>query len=205
MIPKTAINFDQIANDPDSSNLGTCKGLFILVGSHHAGQGHKERFVACSPLAFVPNSAGNMPWIVWLISLQRPPPRLLPPRPPTRRPRPPLWRPPPRLPPRARPPLEVLWRRPRLPRRPFCKAHTARARARSALPSVSTSTKKGCCAFLNSFRPKTLQLTRKPKYPRQSSARVSKLDNHNVVRHPLTTGWLFISISICRKLCSCLL
>jgi len=36
-------------------------------------------------------------------------------------------------------------------------------------------------------KPKTLRTVRKPKYPRRSSARVSKLDKHSIVRHPYTS------------------
>merc|ERR1712039_183501 len=37
------------------------------------------------------------------------------------------------------------------------------------------------------YRPKTLQLERKPKYPRKSLARTNKMDQYRVIRHPLTS------------------
>jgi large subunit ribosomal protein L23Ae len=36
-------------------------------------------------------------------------------------------------------------------------------------------------------RPETLQLGRKPAYPRRSLARKPKLDDHQVIKYPLTT------------------
>lgn len=36
--------------------------------------------------------------------------------------------------------------------------------------------------------PKTLRLTRDPKYPRRSAPKASQLDQYTVIVHPLTTG-----------------
>eukprot|EP01137_Pigoraptor_chileana_P017331 Opistho-2@75259 len=36
-------------------------------------------------------------------------------------------------------------------------------------------------------RPKTLRLTRQPRYPRRSAPRPNKLDQFTIVKHPLTT------------------
>ena len=36
-------------------------------------------------------------------------------------------------------------------------------------------------------RPKTLQLSRSPKYPRKSVPHVARLDEHKVIIHPLNT------------------
>eukprot|EP01101_Sappina_pedata_P007564 TRINITY_DN4034_c0_g1_i1.p2 TRINITY_DN4034_c0_g1~~TRINITY_DN4034_c0_g1_i1.p2 ORF type:complete len:235 (-),score=148.64 TRINITY_DN4034_c0_g1_i1:135-839(-) len=36
-------------------------------------------------------------------------------------------------------------------------------------------------------RPKTLRLTRQPKYPRRSAPRRTKLDKYRILKHPLTT------------------
>ena len=43
------------------------------------------------------------------------------------------------------------------------------------------------CFLTSSFRPKTLRLPRKPKYPRRSAPRTDKLDRFTIIKHPLTT------------------
>merc|ERR1712000_436391 len=37
------------------------------------------------------------------------------------------------------------------------------------------------------YRPKTLKLNRKPKFPRKSVNRENKMDQYRVIKHPLTT------------------
>ena len=37
------------------------------------------------------------------------------------------------------------------------------------------------------YRPKTLSLPRKPKYPRISAPRANKLDKYAIIKHPMTT------------------
>jgi hypothetical protein len=44
--------------------------------------------------------------------------------------------------------------------------------------------------FLWSLSPKTLELPRKPKYPRRSTLRNRGLDKHSIIVSPLTTGAL---------------
>ena len=47
--------------------------------------------------------------------------------------------------------------------------------------------KKKVRTSVHFYRPKTLKLPRKPKYPRKSVPRRHKLDAYTIVKHPLTT------------------
>jgi large subunit ribosomal protein L23Ae len=52
--------------------------------------------------------------------------------------------------------------------------------------SFQTKTRK-IRTSVHFYLPKTLRLSRKPKYPRHSTVRASKLDQYRILRHPLTT------------------
>merc|ERR1719377_5048 len=52
---------------------------------------------------------------------------------------------------------------------------------------VHTSQKKKVRTNVHFYRPKTLKLNRKPKFPRKSVNRENKMDQYRVIKHPLTT------------------
>ncbi|ROT38828.1 60S ribosomal protein L23a [Sodiomyces alkalinus F11] len=63
----------------------------------------------------------------------------------------------------------------------------ANAAAKAALKG-SHSEKKTKVRYTTSFhRPKTLQLSRAPKYPRKSVPHEPRLDEHKIIVHPLNT------------------
>ncbi|TPX10799.1 uncharacterized protein E0L32_008188 [Thyridium curvatum] len=63
----------------------------------------------------------------------------------------------------------------------------ANAAAKAALKGTH-SHKKVKARFTTSFhRPKTLQLSRAPKYPRKSIPHEPRLDEHKIIVHPLNT------------------
>ncbi|KAI6359870.1 60S ribosomal protein L23A [Pyricularia grisea] len=63
----------------------------------------------------------------------------------------------------------------------------AQAASKAALKGVHAH-KKVKARYTTSFhRPKTLQLSRAPKYPRKSVPHLPRLDEHKVIVHPLNT------------------
>merc|ERR1712014_272296 len=52
---------------------------------------------------------------------------------------------------------------------------------------VNTKKTKKTRSNVHFYRPKTLELNRRPKYPRKSLARTNKMDQYRVIRHPLTS------------------
>eukprot|EP01024_Parvocaulis_polyphysoides_P039283 TRINITY_DN35470_c0_g1_i1.p1 TRINITY_DN35470_c0_g1~~TRINITY_DN35470_c0_g1_i1.p1 ORF type:complete len:162 (-),score=13.06 TRINITY_DN35470_c0_g1_i1:90-575(-) len=52
---------------------------------------------------------------------------------------------------------------------------------------VNTKQKKKVRTNVHFFRPKTLKLDRKPKFPRRSIAGENKMDQYRIIRHPLTS------------------
>ncbi|XP_071945123.1 large ribosomal subunit protein uL23-like [Antedon mediterranea] len=71
----------------------------------------------------------------------------------------------------------------------------ARAKAKSDALKAKKSVMKGGVPFrqkkvhtkVTFRRPKTLSLTRNPKYPRRTVARRNKLDDYSIIKFPLTT------------------
>jgi large subunit ribosomal protein L23Ae len=70
-------------------------------------------------------------------------------------------------------------------------AKAAKAKAAGAQKAVQQGSagknKKAIRTSVVFHKPKTEIRAREPKYPRRSSARVSKLDSHSIIVHPLTT------------------
>lgn len=64
------------------------------------------------------------------------------------------------------------------------KAEKAAKLAKSGLKIVKGKKVRTSVTFT---RPETLALPRDPKYPRRALARKSKLDDHQVIKYPLTT------------------
>ena len=64
------------------------------------------------------------------------------------------------------------------------KAQDAKKAVQQGTKSQNKATIRTSIRF---HKPKTLRLARKPKYPRRSAVRVSKLDNHSIIRNPLNT------------------
>ncbi|KAL8818747.1 MAG: hypothetical protein Q9191_007870 [Dirinaria sp. TL-2023a] len=64
------------------------------------------------------------------------------------------------------------------------KAHAA---AKAALRGVNTKKVRKVRLTTTFHRPKTLQLSRSPKYPRKSVPHEPRLDHHKVLVHPLNT------------------
>merc|ERR1712167_64742 len=52
---------------------------------------------------------------------------------------------------------------------------------------VNTKKTKKTRTNVHFYRPKTLELNRRPKYPRKSLAHTNKMDQYRVIRHPLTS------------------
>lgn len=59
--------------------------------------------------------------------------------------------------------------------------------ARAAKSGVQIVKKKKIRTAVRFVRPDTLQLGREPKYPRKALANKPKLDDHQVIKYPLTT------------------
>lgn len=59
--------------------------------------------------------------------------------------------------------------------------------ARAAKSGVQIVKNKKIRTSVNFVRPDTLKLSREPKYPRKALARKPKLDDHQVIKYPLTT------------------
>ena len=55
------------------------------------------------------------------------------------------------------------------------------------LRGVQRTAKRKVRTSVQFHRPKTLSLTRNPKYPRRSAPRINKLDHFAIIKHPLTT------------------
>ncbi|KAL9623274.1 MAG: hypothetical protein Q9160_002381 [Pyrenula sp. 1 TL-2023] len=68
--------------------------------------------------------------------------------------------------------------------KPGAKAQQA---AKAALRGVNTQKKRKVRLSSTFHRPKTLQLSRSPKYPRKSIPHEARLDHHKVIVHPLNT------------------
>jgi hypothetical protein len=70
-------------------------------------------------------------------------------------------------------------------------AKAAKAKAASAQKATQQGTagknKKAIRTSVVFHKPKTQIRDREPKYPRRSANRVSKLDSHSIIVHPLTT------------------
>lgn len=52
---------------------------------------------------------------------------------------------------------------------------------------VHTKQKKKIRSNVHFYRPKTLKLNRKPKFPRKSVNKENKMDQYQIIKHPLTT------------------
>jgi len=66
----------------------------------------------------------------------------------------------------------------------------AKAKATKAAKTVKAGVKKVSSKIrtkVHFYRPKTLQLERKPKYARHSALPFTKFDSYAVIKHPLTT------------------
>ncbi|KAI9854378.1 MAG: 60S ribosomal protein L25 [Vezdaea acicularis] len=68
--------------------------------------------------------------------------------------------------------------------KPSSKANTA---AKAALKGVHSKKIRKVRLSTTFHRPKTLQLSRTPKYPRKSIPHEPRLDQHKVIIHPLNT------------------
>lgn len=81
--------------------------------------------------------------------------------------------------------------KPAWPQRPPSKAYDIFSNHRSALLTqyLQVNSKKARKVRLTTtfHRPKTLQLSRSPKYPRKSVPHEPRLDHHKVIIHPLNT------------------
>jgi len=60
-------------------------------------------------------------------------------------------------------------------------------KAQKAIKKGTTKRTRAVRTKVHFFRPKTLRLPRDPKYPRKSVAKVNKLDQYTILKHPLTT------------------
>ncbi|KAL1304422.1 hypothetical protein AAFC00_003420 [Neodothiora populina] len=69
-------------------------------------------------------------------------------------------------------------------KKPSAKANNA---AKAALRGVNSHKVRKVRYNTTFHRPKTLQLSRAPKYPRKSIPHVPRLDEHKVIIHPLNT------------------
>ncbi|KAG9239415.1 putative 60S ribosomal protein L25 [Amylocarpus encephaloides] len=67
------------------------------------------------------------------------------------------------------------------------KSGKANAAAKSALKGVNSHKNRKVRLSTTFHLPKTLQLSRSPKYPRKSVPHVPRLDEHKVIIHPLNT------------------
>lgn len=63
----------------------------------------------------------------------------------------------------------------------------ARAAAKAALKGVHSHKPRKIRTSTSFRRPKTLQLSRAPKYPRKSIPHEPRLDEHKIIVHPLNT------------------
>jgi large subunit ribosomal protein L23Ae len=63
----------------------------------------------------------------------------------------------------------------------------AQAAAKAALKGVHAHKNRKIRTSTTFHRPKTLQLSRAPKYPRKSVPHANRLDEHKVIVHPLNT------------------
>ncbi|CAF9911761.1 MAG: 60S ribosomal protein L25 [Heterodermia speciosa] len=63
----------------------------------------------------------------------------------------------------------------------------ARAAAKAALKGIHSKKVRKVRLSTTFHRPKTLQLSRTPKYPRKSIPHEPRLDHHKVIIHPLNT------------------
>ncbi|RKU45144.1 60S ribosomal protein L25 [Coniochaeta pulveracea] len=63
----------------------------------------------------------------------------------------------------------------------------AQAAAKAALKGVHAHKNRKIRTSTTFHRPKTLQLSRAPKYPRKSVPHAPRLDEHKVIVHPLNT------------------
>lgn len=70
------------------------------------------------------------------------------------------------------------------PKKPSAKASAA---AKSTLKGVQAHKAKKIRLSTTFHRPKTLQLSRTPRYPRKSVPHAPRLDHHKVIIHPLNT------------------
>ncbi|KAJ9650237.1 60S ribosomal protein L25 [Neophaeococcomyces mojaviensis] len=70
------------------------------------------------------------------------------------------------------------------PKKPSAKAQSA---AKSTLKGVQSHKAKNLRLSTTFHRPKTLQLSRAPKYPRKSVPHAPRLDAHKIIVHPLNT------------------
>ena len=64
---------------------------------------------------------------------------------------------------------------------------TALKARRAVLKGVNTKGKRKVRTSVRFRRPKTLRMSRQPKYPRKSAPKVNKLDKYAIIKHPLTT------------------
>ncbi|KAI5293491.1 60S ribosomal protein L25, partial [Ascosphaera acerosa] len=67
------------------------------------------------------------------------------------------------------------------------KAGKAAAASKAVLKGVHSHKVKKVRTSTTFHRPKTLQLSRAPKYPRKSIPHAPRLDEHKVILHPLNT------------------
>merc|ERR1712093_548608 len=70
------------------------------------------------------------------------------------------------------------------PKKPSAKANQA---AKASLKGVHTQKARKIRKSTTFHRPKTLVLSRSPKYPRKSIPHETRLDHHKVLIHPLNT------------------
>ena len=59
--------------------------------------------------------------------------------------------------------------------------------AKAVQKGVHTKVQKKTRTNVHFFRPKTLKLSRTPKFPRKSLAKTNKMDQYRVIKHPLTS------------------
>ena len=64
----------------------------------------------------------------------------------------------------------------------------AKAAKKAVLQGTKATGKSKIRTSIRFHKPKTLTLDRKPKYPKKSAAKANKLDNHTIIRFPLTSG-----------------
>jgi large subunit ribosomal protein L23Ae len=64
---------------------------------------------------------------------------------------------------------------------------TAQGAKKAALSGVTRKSSRKIRTVPRFYRPKTLRLTRAPKYPRKCAPALNKLDAHAVIKHPLNT------------------
>ena len=64
---------------------------------------------------------------------------------------------------------------------------TAQSAKKAALQGVVRKSSRKIRTVPRFYRPKTLKLTRAPKYPRSSAIGRNKLDAHAVIKYPLNT------------------